>query len=158
MTPVTQTKLVGRDGYGTCYSAVLASLLDLPERAVPHFANPDAFTSDSADDLSAYALGLAPLNWYWASRGWLRMLGFVLVDVDPTDISRPVSDPFLIASGVSPRSPEADGKEITHAVIYARQADGSYALAHDPYPDGGGIVGDVRAFSAVRPLAGEDDE
>ena len=53
MTPVTQSKLVGRDGYGTCWTAALASMLDLPEHAVPHFANPDRFSDGSGSDLEA---------------------------------------------------------------------------------------------------------
>ena len=153
MTPVTQSKLVGRDGYGTCWTAALASLLDLPEAAVPHFADPAQFSNEGDVDLLDYVDGKALLNHWWAGRVWLRMLGRDLWEVDP-DLPerhpRRPDDPFLIACGLSPRSPGADGREITHAVLYARQPDGTYALAHDPYPDGRGLVGEPRHFYAVR--------
>lgn len=151
MTPVTQSKLVGRDGYGTCWTAALASVLDLPEHAVPHFADPARFTNHTEVDLLAYVDGGALLNHWWAGVAWLRMLGYQIHDVDPTDISRPVTDPYLIACGLSPRSPATDGREITHAVVYARQPDGGYLLAHDPYPGAAGLVGEPRHFYAVRP-------
>lgn len=155
MTPVTQTKLVGRDGYGTCWTAALASILGLPEAAVPHFADPARFTTEGEVDLLDYVDGKTLLNYWWAGRVWLRMLGYDLWEVDPAlpeRHPRRPSDRFLIACGLSPRSPGADGEPIHHAVVYARAEDGSYALAHDPYPDGGGLAGDPTDFYAVRPL------
>ena len=156
MTPVAQSKLVGRDGYGTCWSAALASVLDLPEAAVPHFADPARFSNEGDVDLLEYVDAKALLNHWWAGRVWLRMLGHDLWEVDP---SLPPQHPdcpddaHLIACGLSPRSPGEDGREITHAVVYARQPDGRYLLAHDPYPDGLGLVGPPRHFYAVRRLS-----
>ena len=160
MTPVAQSKLVGRDGYGTCWTAALASVLDVPEHAVPHFADPARFSDGPEGDgevpspIEAAVNVGAPLGWWTATLGWLWMLGHELCEVDPTlppRHPRRPEDPFLIASGLSPRSPGPDGREISHAVVYARQPDGSYLLAHDPYPDGHGLVGEPRQFYAVRP-------
>ena len=152
MTPVTQTKLVDRDGYGTCWTACLASLLDLPEVAVPHFAS-GRYSEGPESDIEATVNADAPLGWWPASLGWLWMMGHRLWIVDPSEPDCP--DHYLIASGLSPRSPGPDGKEIHHAVIYARQPDGSYALAHDPYPGGEGLVGEPTRFEAIRPIADE---
>ncbi|PAP79629.1 hypothetical protein B1759_15020 [Rubrivirga sp. SAORIC476] len=151
MTPVPQSKLVDRDGYGTCWSACLASVLDLPEAAVPHFAGPRFNDGIGADLIDAYNDD-APLGYWVGTKGWLWMLGFEVVDVDPTDPSRPIEDAHVIACGLSSRSPGPDGREIGHAVVYARQSDCTYALAHDPYPGGGGLVGEPESFYAVRPL------
>lgn len=155
MTPVVQSKLVDRDGYGTCWSACLASLLDLPERAVPHFADDTRFPEGCEDDARArfvtdLAYGRKPTDWWTATLLWLELLGHTIHGLGSGAKDRLTAE-FVIASGLSPRSPGRDGKPIYHSVIYRRQTDGSYALAHDPYPDGTGIIGDPDTYYELVP-------
>lgn len=162
MTPVLQTKLVGADGYGTCWTACLASILDLPERAVPHFANPEWFGEEMRTDIEAFVNTGDPLNWWTATNAWLLMLGYrlwlVYTPVLTGEMENSAGDEHLIVSGLSPRSPGADGKRITHSTVWSRQPDGSFALSHDPYPGGTGIVGKPFDAYAVRPHDWEPPE
>lgn len=160
MTPVTQSHLhAPPESYGSCWRACLASVLDLPERAVPHFVDPRLFSDGSGDapsvNLLDYIHGAALVDWWYAGLAWLRMLGYELVEVDLSDEYAPVRDEYLISSGGhSPRSPFPPGhaEATTHAVVYGRQTDGSYRMVHDPHPSRDGIIGEPSSFYALRPL------
>lgn len=90
MTPVTQT-LFRDEANGTrgnCLQAAVASVLDLPLDAVPHFVSFDDWASVFIDFLAIHGME-------WRSR-------YVLRDAPPTGIA--------IAYGTSPRG-------IKHAVV-----------------------------------------
>ena len=146
MTPVVQSKTLTEHGYGSCFTAAIASVLDLPERAIPVFTSPDLMadeTEEREDRLSALCYGTGKADWWYAFQFWLRLMGLRYVEArDPAECSAP----FVIASGLSPRPHPSTGEEVSHAVVYARQADGTYTPAHDPYPTGGFLVGEPRHY------------
>ncbi len=124
MIPVLQEYAVddvsGRRG--DCVRAVIASLLELPLSDVPHFVQEHA---DGGRD-------------WWSHIGeWLAARRLALYLVDP-DVERLAPRPgeFYWASGPSPRGYLGNGvARALHAVVYRDEQ-----LAHDPHPDGGGIV------------------
>ena len=114
MKPVMQT-VTGTSG--NCFSACLASILELPIEAVPNFC-------DAGDDDSSY----------WnACRAWLRQFGLGIITLTFTDAAQwrhlRLSG-YHIVSGPSPRL-----EGMHHATVWH---DG--AMVHDPHPDGTGIV------------------
>jgi hypothetical protein len=135
MTPVMQEHLILDDDSqrGDCVRAVIASLLDLPLDAVPHFVQIDA---DGGP------------NWWQHITSWLHARGLALYAVDPTNpLFVPRAGEHYLVSGPSPRGYLGPGVcQALHAVIYRDEQ-----LAHDPYPDGGGVV-DIHERWAVRPL------
>ena len=156
MTPVTQTKLVGRDGYGTCYSACLASLMDIPEHAVPFFTNDEIFYDGMEEETKEirnqkvweYAHGDNRMHWYDGVQIWLKMLGYTLrhfgwawKDRIPDDIE------YVIVTGKSPRGIVND-KQIYHAVIYKRDGN-DFIPFHDPYPTGEFLDGDPTSIEYI---------
>lgn len=123
MKPVMQEQAMD------CLRAVVASLLELPLAEVPHFVQVDA---DGGP------------NWWEHLTGWLHARGFALVAVEPGDL-RPGEHYYV--SGPSPRQLLGPGVCMgLHAVVYRDER-----LAHDPYPEGGGVV-EVFERWAVRPL------
>lgn len=132
MRPVMQTRFydptlpVGEQR-GNCLQAVLASLLELDLADVPHFVQ-DHVDND----------GDSNWEWGWHHRmtTWLHGQGLALFGV-------PVDQPgeYLAVTGRSPR-----GQGIHHIVIYR---DGE--LAHDPHPDGTGVL-DVTDVFTIRDL------
>lgn len=114
MKPVMQT-VTGPAG--NCMSACLASILELPIEAVPNFCEAGPDDSD-----------------YWnACRAWLRQFGLGIITLSFTS---PAQWQHLRLSGyhiVSGPSPRIEGMH--HATVWHKGA-----LAHDPHPEGGGIV------------------
>lgn len=119
MTPIFQDKFfkpgVGADGQrGNCFSACIASLLDLPLKAVPNFVEIDV---------------LGGPNWWWLADKYLGLLGYTIVEVSPRN---PPSGYYMMG-GISPRS--TDDCVVHHAVI---GKDGE--IVHDPMPGGEGLL------------------
>lgn len=125
MTPVRQT-IIGNVGQktmpGNCLQACVASVLDLPLEAVPHFVGDDWATAGE-------------LHWWSEWRRWTAARGLSLTT------RAPEPGEYYIASGPSPRDPE----NMAHVAVY-RDGD----LAHDPHPDGTGVV-EVRTRWVMRP-------
>lgn len=136
MTPVIQEYPVDLNGgqRGDCVRAVIASLLDLHLADVPHFVQIDA---DGGP------------NWWEHITGWLHARGLALYAVDPSvPHLAPIPGEHYWVSGGSPRG-FFTGPEVfscLHAVVYRDEQ-----LAHDPHPDGGGVVRVLERW-AIRPL------
>ena len=117
MIPVDQTMfydatLPDERQRGNCWSAVLASLLELPIEQVPNFVQID---EDGGP------------NWWEHTFDWLKERGHTLRMIAHGE--EPV-DEYFIATGMSPRG----NGNVYHAVIYRNGA-----LAHDPHPERKGI-------------------
>lgn len=139
MTPLTQTELYDPtrpDHRGNCWQTVIASLLELPLDAVPHFVQ------DDHDHHGAH-------EWHW----WNRTLDFLRDRghrLDPVTDMAAAPGEYLIVMGKSPRA----GGTVHHAVIYR---DG--VMVHDPHPDRTGLVTiDATAYAIRRLAATHDDQ
>ncbi len=110
--------------YGNCMQACVASLLELPLDAVPHFLDGDA----------------DGINPRWWDRFVEFLDGFGLYPADKeAGNGAPCWD--HLASGVSPRG--------THHQVIRNGFD----LVHDPHPDGGGVEVDrITELIVVDPL------
>lgn len=117
MTPVDQQHLHTPTTPGDCYSAVLATLLDLPLSAVPYFAAQHQHSPHAFYDA---------VETYLASQGYAVYYH-----------ATPAPGEYHILSGTSPRDPT-----LHHAVV-AR--DG--IIVHDPHPSRAGLSGDPRQWS-----------
>lgn len=120
MTPVDQRVFATAPGeVGDCFSACLASVLDLPLDEVPVFvAEPD---------------------WYGSCVRWLRARGIHLVLLQGLDTTWPwipPSDLPIIVGGPSPRGPWH------HAVVGIWRGGGAMEVLHDPHPSRAGLAGD----------------
>ena len=130
MTPVQQDMFfepgVDADNQrGNCVSACVASMLDLPLRAVPNFVEIDVLGGPNWFDL------LVSYLWY---AGWeLRWV----------DVRNPPMGVEYAVGGVSERSTEEI--EIQHLVVYR---DGK--LLWDPHPKHTGIMTEEDAWVLVK--------
>ena len=129
MIPVLQDRFYDADApaersRGNCLQAALASYLDLPLAEVPHFVQ-DEHDHPGEPEWDSWARECQ----------WLRARGLhvVLGDPEPGE--------YALASGPSPRS-----KGIYHIVI---NLDGQ--LAHDPHPDGTGLL-EVQDVYTIRTI------
>lgn len=111
MTPVYQTDLTPT--HGNCFSACLASVLDLPIEQVPNFY-----------DIAPHENG----PWWDAVRAWLKPLGWSVIHLtlDPAHLGE-FPGVFIVGGKTS--------RHTDHAVVYQ---DGH--LVHDPFPGGVGLV------------------
>lgn len=111
---------------GDCFRCCIASLLELPAEAVPHFM---------ADDWGKDK----DFTWYGKLNGWLAARGVVLLELGPIpdefhgpkwfeSIAAGGFDAFHVMSGMSPRG-------FRHSVV-ARNG----VVVHDPHPDRTGLV------------------
>lgn len=118
-------------GIGDCFSACLASLLELPLEAVPKFRRDDP----------------APNDMMRAARKWLaENFGLSIVTIQMAKELRTGEDIRIvgawpgtpcIAGGVSPNLPDC-----FHAVCGEIDEHGmNFRMTHDPNPSGKGIVG-----------------
>jgi hypothetical protein len=118
MTPVYQDMFFEpgkkeKDQRGNCLSAVVASLLDLPLRAVPNFVEIDA---------------LGGPNWWWHMNKYLELMNKEMVHFRPRN---PPMGVYYTMSGLSKRA--TDYAQIHHIVIFKNGK-----LVHDPVPGGDG--------------------
>lgn len=135
MTPVDQTRFFcGNPGDpaesapGNCWTACIASLLDLTLTEVP-------------DEAEFWKPGMTPsqswIPYMKEAHRWLRGRGFVLVEVQakhvnyqgPIEIFKSM---HCILSGPSPRN-----KDVFHAVVGRGNE-----IVHDPHPSRAGLLGD----------------
>lgn len=135
MIPIDQT-LFG-PVVGNCYSACLASLLEVPLKEVPNFA------FDLKDDPGVD-------SWHRATTSWAKTRGFLLLTIAATD---PGNDP--IASGeygrdfyhiIGGKARRGD-KLVNHAVV----GKGG-KVAHDPNPEYRNGLEVVEDFTFLIPL------
>lgn len=133
MTPVTQTVFFDPDlpfeqQRGNCVSAVVASLLDVPIEAVPNFVQIEVAGGP---------------HWWWLLHRYLQLMGQQLV---PISLRNPPAG-FYAVGGLSARATETH--PIHHLCVYR---DGH--LAHDPHPDGRGLLTEDNGWHLVH-LAGD---
>lgn len=114
MKPIKQSSF-GTE-MGNCFSACIASLLELPLEEVPNFcADKEGWPRNAID--------------------WLRNRGYAFIGMPYDDVPKEVAirdmqqfGGYFIVSGTSPRF------DCLHSVLYK---DGK--LIHDPHPDGDGV-------------------
>lgn len=116
MKPVDQTAF-GFPG-GNCFSACVASLLELPLDDVPYFMGDEIEESD-------------PGAWWKRFLDWLRPRGWWAVCFELKDDWRPPG--LHLLSGVSPRRP---GSKWHHTVVAGPGGE----VVHDPHPDRTGVL------------------
>lgn len=108
MKRVEQRRWSPTDKLGDCFSACVASLLEIPLADVPVWSG----SPDHAEG-----------TWMHAVNDWLRLRGYCLVVFKDENLGAPAPECFHIASGPSPG--RTDG--LTHAVV----AYGD-RIIHDP--------------------------
>lgn len=120
MKPVDQTILHGEGPRpGDCFRASIASLLELPTEAVPHFMESEA--------------------WFLDLIAWLgeRDLSPVLVEVDPDKPYPYFGETHMVISGTSPRD---DGNgALKHSCVGYGDWCG-VEVVHDPHPSRAGLA------------------
>ncbi len=108
---------------GNCFSACLASLLELPLASVPKF--------------------MAEEDWFGAVNRWLSQFNLRFIDIkwDQDFAVYPQVGGYAILTGPSPRNPE-----IYHSIVVLvdRNSEGKVTFYeyHDPHPDRGWIAGE----------------
>lgn len=114
MKPLHQTYFYGGDDpnitKGNCWQTVIASYLELPLDEVPHFVDIDERGGE---------------NWWTSTYNWLAERGYRL----SWFTEYPDTDDYVLVTGKSPRG------DWYHVVLYK-----GGVLAHDPHPDGTGIL------------------
>lgn len=119
---------------GDCFRACIASMLEMPSRAVPHFMSIAEKNGTNWVDL---------LQKFLASRA----LFYIQVDdVPPWLLTNNVPPLVVTAGGKSPRG------DWEHAVVGELSRDG-FKMTHDPHPSRDGILGepmDYGMFLSVR--------
>jgi len=129
--PVDQTTF-GFPG-GNCFSACVASLLELPIDEVPYFMHTD-------DDPNGE-------KWFDRFEAWLRPYGFWAIFLrlaGPNDDWAPAG--WCILGGQSPRARAGREDDDLHTVVaFGRE------VRHDPHPSRKGLV-DVRDCMVLVPL------
>jgi len=126
MKPVDQT-LFG-EGVGNCFSASVASLLELPIDEVP------SFCADAE-------------HWPHNFEAWVRQRGYSFFDLhlwsDPE--WHPAEGQLCELAGRSPRG------EFDHSVV-GQYTDGKYQIVHDPHPSRDGLEGEPKTAMFLIPL------
>lgn len=109
------------DQRGNCFSAVVASLLELPLAAVPNFVEIDC---------------LGGPHWWWLFHRYVVLMGF---DVHPVSPRCPPADKYYGVGGLSARATESH--PIHHSCIYINGK-----MVHDPHPSGSGLLTEESAW------------
>ncbi len=108
---------------GNCFSACLASLLELPLANVPKF--------------------MAEEDWFRAVNRWLEQFNLRFIDIkwESNFAIDPLVGGYCILTGSSPRNPE-----IYHSIVALvdRNKEGqvTFCESHDPHPDRGFLAGE----------------
>lgn len=131
MIAVDQTIFVNDPGgrLGNCVAACVASHLELPLSAVPHFMEEGIAAGDPVDGKGASV-------WWWLLVGYMGANGLHPVELASLEDAEPGE--VVWVAGTSPRG-------VLHQVLYA---DG--ALLHDPHPSRAGVL-DIVEVLAWRP-------
>lgn len=135
MKPVMQTLFGGCDGppeqLGNCFPACLATVLEIPLEEVPHvhqihYADQEAACDAVLAFLRKRGLCVVTFEWgKWANRFFHGTI--------------------VLFGGKSPRG------NYDHCIVGEITKDG-WRMLHDPFPSGGGIVGEPRNFDVIFPL------
>jgi hypothetical protein len=123
MIPVNQTTFgttKESPEVGNCWSACIASLLEIPVEEVPTFAALD--------------------DWFEETRDWLFSRGWEILPIHPSALMALSGGRFegwLIATGKSPRGVH------NHSILVSMDA------FHDPHPSKDGLDGPIKEFALV---------
>jgi hypothetical protein len=128
MKPVDQT--VVNDSTGNCFSACLASILELSIDDVPNFMELEKKTVES---------------WFVLAWRWLRERGYRIEVGDFENSDNP--EGYWIASGKSYRYPDKH-----HAVVYLGNK-----MAHDPHPSRVGLDGGSVFYYVLKKVKEDSD-
>lgn len=130
MIPIDQTEFSTKEGtFGNCFSACLASILEMPIEKVPNF-----MTLSNGEDVIKGA------------SQWLIQYGFILLhrpilkEGDKPDLfwyhTQQGFDLYYIVTGISPRkNPLKPDEHLKHACVSRM-----YQIVHDPHPDKNGLL------------------
>lgn len=121
-------KFIDQPNSDTCFSACLASLLDISIDTIPKF-----FLD-------------GPTVWYENFEKWAVANGYSTFAVKKTDACR-IANMVGILSGPSHYS-----EEFEHAVIGEIKIGGEYSIIHDPSPQKLGLAGEPTWFVFVAAL------
>lgn len=106
---------------GNCFSACVASLLELPIEQVPYFMGDEPFDTEPRDD------------WFPTLLDWLEPRGWWAVPVPLNNDWRPSG--LCILSGKSPRG------DFDHSVVAMGRGCGEpLEVVHDPHPSRAGVT------------------
>lgn len=149
MKPAAQTDF--SKGAGNCWSACIASILEIDVADVPNFCHHE----------------LGP-KWFKRTLRWLTSRGIGVVHIQKAQtvfLKNPILvDGFCIVTGKSPRS-NPDSKrgeedDWLHAIVgksYVEECPEGYLarldFVYDPHPSGAMIVGDVHEVTILIPPA-----
>lgn len=102
---------------GNCFSAVLASLLELPLKAVPNFVEIDVMGGP---------------NWWWLFHKYIEAFwdSRKIINIRP---GSPPINQYYAVGGLSARATESH--PIHHICVYLNGK-----MVHDPHPEGGGLL------------------
>lgn len=131
MIPVQQK--ISEVGSGDCFSACIASLLEMSLESVPNFRR-EAGQSGCMYDLA---------------ETWLKQrfaLSLLRIQIDYQIIAAFKGTP-CIAAGASPNRPGG-----YHAVVGEIDCLGNFTMTHDPNPSGKGIVGEPLILFFLVPM------
>lgn len=136
MHKIDQTKLIDDPGTGDCFRACVASVLELPLRAVPHFCGDRLRGVDI--ELNGWSLD----NWFIHVKTWAKLVGLEVELVKNVEgwKGRGVHKGHVIASGPSPR----DTKSTLHGVVMNKDEE----IVHDPHPSRDGLAGPIEDYVA----------
>lgn len=137
MTPVDQTKLVDRDGYGNCYRACIATVFDLPLEQVYDVNNPALGYDEWRAVRNQF---LMKMDRIWAGSRF-RLPADVAEkqgcpewpDIDP---ERDTVNGYVVVAGKSPRA-NGDNPDLMHAVVMHWETK---EIVHDPHPSRAGLL------------------
>lgn len=129
MKPVMQE--IVDQGKGDCFSACLASILEVPLNSVPKFLRDNPAPADM----------MPPVREWIAKNFGLSLVTIQMEDRNDfigTDIRiiGALPETPCIAGGTSPNYPDTN-----HAVVGTIDGLGNFTMTHDPSPSGKGIVG-----------------
>jgi len=140
MKEVDQTRLIDDPGTGDCFRACVASVLELPLEAVPHFCGDRLRKVDL--ELDGWSID----NWFMGVKVWSKLVGLEVELVKNVEDwkGRDVHGDHVIASGPSPRDPE----NTLHGVVMNTEEE----IVHDPHPSRAGInsVLDYTVFYGIK--------
>lgn len=134
MRKVDQTLLIDDPETGDCFRACVASVLELPLRAVPHFCG------DRLKEPEFEINGWGIDNWYMNLKTWAKLVGLEVELVKNVEDRkrRDIHGDYIVASGPSPRDPE----NTLHGVVMNTEEE----IIHDPHPSRAGI-GSVKDYT-----------
>lgn len=128
MKPVFQDRFRTKTTRGNCFSACVASILEIQLNDVPNWV----------EDGEKSGIAWRTLFERWCACNGIAVIEIMFEDGEMPDI---YTEAFMIANGVGTRLFESEF--IRHSVVYQGKQ-----LVHDPHPEGGGLT-KVESFTIL---------